>query len=373
MSRQTVIVLFVLVIGSLLIFTSYLFSRPKAIYWGAFVRGDTYNLDAAPWNMTTIDIFESHAQKKLSILHWGQPWWHCYALCRYEPFRYQVAQYDAVRSRGYIPLVDWASWDFAVQPQHDQPDFALSTIINGEHDAYIREWATEAKNWGHPFFLRFNWEMNGDWYPWSEKRNGNRPGEFVQAWRHVHDIFTEVGATNVTWVWCPVVLYPRGVPLESLYPGDAYVDWTCMDGYNWGTHPAQPDRWRTFREVFGPTYAALQALAPGKPIMIAEFASTEVGGSKVTWIRDALTGDLPHLFPEVKAVVWFNWNHDGMDWPIESSRAAQRAFAEGIASRYYVGNELATLATSPIPPWEQLPQARWHFLPFAEMKWRVDD
>ncbi len=33
--------------------------------------------------------------------------------------------------------------------------------------------------------------------------NGDQPGEFVAAWRHVHDIFTSVGATNATWVWCP--------------------------------------------------------------------------------------------------------------------------------------------------------------------------
>ena len=52
----------------------------------------------------------------------------------------------------------------------------------------------QAADWGHwPFFLRFDWEMNGFWFPWNEGVNGNKPGEFVAAWRHVHDIFTEVG------------------------------------------------------------------------------------------------------------------------------------------------------------------------------------
>ena len=78
-------------------------------------------------------------------------------------------------------------------------------MIAGTHDAYIREFAEDARDWGHPFFLRFNWEMNGNWFPWSEGVNGNQPGEYVAAWRHVHDIFTEVGATNATWVWCPNV------------------------------------------------------------------------------------------------------------------------------------------------------------------------
>lgn len=358
MSRQILIALLVLFIGAFLSFTSYLIFEPKSIYWGAFIKGNTYDLGDAPWNTTTIDMFELHAQKKLSILHWGQPWWHCYFSCGYQPFRYQVAQYDLVRNRGYIPLVDWASWDFAVQPQHDQPDFALSTIIRGDHDTHIREWATEAKHWGHPFFLRFNWEMNGHWYPWSEKRNGNQPGEFVQAWRHVHEIFREVGASNVTWVWCPNVLYNNSIPLEQLYPGDAYVDWTCMDGYNSGTHPANPDRWRRPNELFAPTYEQLLEIAPAKPIMIAEVASTEVGGSKAAWISDFLTVQLPHFFSRVEAVVWFNWNHGGMDWAIESSLAAQEAFAEGVSSSYYAENEFADIDSAPIPSLPDLRHAR---------------
>ena len=47
--------------------------------------------------------------------------------------------------------------------------------------------------------------MNGNWFAWMEGVNGNQPGEYVAAWRHVHDIFTAVGATNVSWVWCPNV------------------------------------------------------------------------------------------------------------------------------------------------------------------------
>jgi beta-mannanase len=30
--------------------------------------------------------------------------------------------------------------------------------------------------------------MNGNWFSWSERTNVNQPGEYVAAWRHVHDI-----------------------------------------------------------------------------------------------------------------------------------------------------------------------------------------
>ena len=68
-------------------------------------------------------------------------------------------------------------------------------MISGKYDSYIpQNVAEDARDWGHPFFLRFDWEMNGNWFPWSEGVNGNQSGEFVAAWRHVHDIFTSVGA-----------------------------------------------------------------------------------------------------------------------------------------------------------------------------------
>lgn len=328
---------------------------PKPIYWGAWISGDTYNQGNPPWNTSAIDIFEQHAGKKLSILHWGQPWWHCSnGSCDYQLFDLQKAQYDVVRQRGSIPLVDWASYDYAAPDLLNQPQFSLSAIIAGQHDEYIREWATQAKDWGHPFFLRFDWEMNGNWFPWSERVNGNQPGQFVQAWRHVHDIFKEVGANNVTWVWCPNIVLPITIPLEWLYPGDEYVDWVCMDGFNPGTHPSRPDRWITFEDLFSSTYHLLRTIAPSKPIMIAEMASTESGGSKSGWIRTALSHTLPEEFPAVKAVLWFNWRVRGTDWPIESSAAAQRAFRESIGSAYYAENNFSDLDFAPIPPADQV-------------------
>lgn len=319
------------------------------IYWGAYIRGDTYGMSDPPWNPVPIDRFEANAGKRISILHTGLPWYSSVSWPQgYYPFVPSIM--DTIRSRGGIPFVDWASRDSNAPNILDQPTFNLSSIIRGDHDQYVRDWATGARNWGHPFFLRFDWEMNGTWYPWSEKANGNSQGQFVEAWRHVHDIFEEVGAHNVTWVWCPNAIYDNSIPLEGLYPGDAYVDWTCADVYNWGTNQSKPDRWKSFTEAFSPTYTKLLEIAPSKPIIIGETSSTEYGGSKADWIISLLTSELPDGFPNVKGLLWFNWNTEGMDWVIESSETAKNAFAEGIASEYYVENEYASLSKSPIPP-----------------------
>jgi hypothetical protein len=130
-----------------------------------------------------------------------------------------------IRRHGAIPLFSWSSGASGGDPKH----FQLRDLRAGRYDGHIRGFARAARDWGHPFFLRFDWEMNGGWFSWGADANGNEPGEFVAAWRHVHRIFDRVGADNATWVWCP---YARDEPLRPFYPGDGYVDWTCLDGYN---------------------------------------------------------------------------------------------------------------------------------------------
>ena len=297
-------------------------------------------------------MFESHAQKGMSILHWGQAWQRPDGSYR----EFYAPWFDAVRNHGSIPLIDWGSW--IVEHGAIQPNFRLSNIYNGQYDAYIQRWALGARAWGHPFFLRFNWEMNGNWqFPWSEQINGNRPGDYVRAWRHVHDIFTRNGVTNVTWVWCPNISSSTTVPMAEVYPGDAYVDWTCLDGYN------KFDQWLSFRSLFSGyqinwlynSYQEILNVAPNKPIMLGEFASIEAGDGgalKAQWILDAFLTQLPINFPQIKAVVSFNWDdgNPANTFGIESSSASMAAFAQAIGSSYYAPNRFSNLNTSPIPP-----------------------
>jgi beta-mannanase len=185
--------------------------------------------------------------------------------------------------------------------------------------------------------------MNGPWWAWGESVNGNQPGDFAKAWRHVHDIFSSVGANNATWVWCPVVDNAgQYTPMAGLYPGDAYVDWTCLDGYNWN------GPWLSFDQVFRSSYDTVMSIAPSKPMVIGEVASTESGGSKAAWITDALT-KMATSYPQIKAFLWSEFR-DGMDWPIETSSSSQTAFAQGIASPAYAANQFGSIDGGRISP-----------------------
>jgi mannan endo-1,4-beta-mannosidase len=315
-------------------------------YWGAWI-GAQLTGEEAPWDMSAVTAFEAEAEKAPSLVEFSSPFADC-SNSRCTPERFKTAAFEDVRVRGAIPFFSWASDSYPVSPE--QPDFQLADVIEGKYDSYIRAWATAAKNWGHPFFLRFNWEMNADWFPWAAEANGNSPSEYVAAWRHVHDIFAAVGATNATWVWCPYAK-PDGDTrsLSSLYPGDEYVDWTCMDVYNWGTSASAEHAWRSFSSIAGPTYREItESIAPSKPMMIGETASAEAGGSKAAWIEemfDALAGE----FPQVRGLIWFDKEEAGEGWPIGSSPAAREAFAAGIANDRYLAGSFASLDASPIP------------------------
>jgi hypothetical protein len=196
-----------------------------------------------------------------------------------------------------------------------------NSIINGSQDTFIAAQADHVKKYGKPVFLRWAWEMNGNWFPWDGAHNGQDPSRFILAWRHVHDIFQQRGATNVAWVWAPNwQSHPSASwnELDRYYPGDDYVDWVGVDGYS--------DSQMTPDDLFDTFY---QRYAGRKPIMLAETGVHDTGGtSKPDWI-DSL-GEWAKAHPSVAALCWFDTdiNTDTVndDYRIDSTPASLEAF-----------------------------------------------
>lgn len=238
-----------------------------------------------------------------------------------------ISEMNAARARGAVPLVTWEPWAWG--GGLDQPAYALDRIAAGDFDARIVEWGQALAAWGYPVQLRFAHEMNGNWYPWAEGVNGNGAGDYVQAWRHVHDVMAATGASNVSWVWSPNVPYWGSTDLAGLFPGAGYVDVVALDGYNWGTS-ASWSGWISPQDLFAPGIAELRALAPGLPILIAETASSEAGGSKAAWNTDLVSYLAAQ--PDVMGFVWFHMQKEA-DWRINSSDASAAAFKSALAAR----------------------------------------
>jgi hypothetical protein len=318
-------------------------SLSPRLYWGAAI-GDQFTGGHPPWDWTALADFQNTdaGAKSVSLMPWGQyfystNWCGSGGYCSFWP-----GTFDDVRNHGLLSFFNWQT--------STTDGSAINTdaqIAAGAQDSYITRWAQGAKAWGHPLFMRFDWEMDGSWFPWGVGANGNTAADYVAMWRHVHDIFTSMGATNVSWVWCPNI-DSNSALLSSLYPGNSYVDWTCLDGYN-GNDP-----WTSFGNLFASTYNQVTGtIAPTKPMIVGETASTESGGSKAQWITDMFDA-LPTSFPKIRGLLWFDVSMSGpggyTDWPIESSSASETAFANGIKNPVYATNTYANQNTSPIPP-----------------------
>jgi hypothetical protein len=239
-------------------------------------------------------------------------------------------------AHGSIPLI---TLEFSAEGKStvvSQPGYSLANIANGKLDPTIVKYAQDARDSGHEIWIRPFHEMNGYWYPWSGTMNGNTPSGFLRAWRHVHDIFLREGASNVKFVWCPNIESLPNTAANSIaayYPGDDYVDYMALDGYNFST-TLKGVHWRPFADLFAAPYNTLCSLSATKPIFVAETASVSTGGDKAAWIA-AMFRAIPQQFPRVVGVDWFNSVNNGHDWPVNSSSSALQAFRLGVANGSY--------------------------------------
>jgi beta-mannanase len=283
------------------------------------------SLHLAPWKaLRYAKIFGRRFQILSFYFSWGSS--------RERP---DLREIQGVLNSGFIPMITWEPWLWpqelpeGVQPE-DQPDFSLEEILSGMYDDYIQNWALDLKQISGPIFFRPLHEMNGNWYPWGGRANGNQPEEYIETWRYIRSIFKENRNYQLIWVWSP---YVHSVPDESgneiwhYYPGSEEVDWLALDGYNWGK-TQEWSRWQSFKEIFEEGYSNLIQLSSEKPFMIAEVGCAEEGGNKGKWIGEAfqLLGD---KFPKIKALIWFNTKKE-CDWRIESSRQSLKAFRKSV-------------------------------------------
>ncbi|MEU6853061.1 glycosyl hydrolase [Actinacidiphila alni] len=321
------------------------FLKPDGIYFGAATV-------KAPYDAAELDRFSTDdGGIRPTMASYFLDWAH-----EFNPYSITAAY-----EHGTLPVLTWEPWHGGVQnpaggvildTNTSQPDYRLSNIINGKFDAYITRTATAIADAKWPIVLRLAHEMNGGWYPWSEAVNGNKPGEYVKAWRHVHDLFDKAGATNVIWTWSPNIIRPKpNVKLQPYYPGDAYVDWVGMTGY--GVHEKTPET------TFGPTIRQLQTFTK-KPIMIME-TGAQIDSRQLRWVN----AFFPWLKknPEIIGFIWMEKDRDTgarANWRFTSSKAEQQAFQAGLATLHLATGQSSTpdgqsstpdgKATSTTPP-----------------------
>jgi mannan endo-1,4-beta-mannosidase len=290
------------------------------VYWGVFTPG-------TPHLLGPLIAAEQRAGRRPAIALWYQAWAGRPA--------FPAAAAGRLARIGLVPMITWEPWRaprVAGTLAVHQSRYRLSRIAAGAFDDYLRRYALAVRRYARPVMLRPFHEMDGDWYPWGGTVNGNRPAEFVAAWRHIHDVFTRVGADNVTWVWsvnAGSVPNRSGNQPKDYWPGGRYVDWIGISGFNWGA-ARNFGGWMSFDRIYRSRIGVL--LRYHRPIALTEIAAPEVGGDKAAWIT-ATFARLAH-YPRVRAVIWYDKRDSKLeDWRIQSSAKARAAFARAVAGR----------------------------------------
>lgn len=302
----------------------------QPIYLGMWTEGF--------WNDTTFRLqpeklinLENSIGKKMAIAHYYRGWENLYKPSIIEELR-------AIDSQGWRPMLSTNPFFFDKCPSQNMPLY--KAIASGNCDNFLREAALNLKTFGKPLLLRYAWEMNIDSIEWGVGKTGSSPQDFINAWRRFHDIAKSQEASNIIWVFSPNVETSSSIPYSQLYPGDSYVDWLGLDGYNWGTSKSWT-YWQSFTLVFNNSYKNLTQLSPFKPLMIAEVNTTDQGGDKANWYRKMLTEEIPNNFPQIKAVIFYNENRNAQEqvnWLINNTPETLSAFSESIKNPIYISS-----------------------------------
>lgn len=243
---------------------------PESGAWfGAYVDAPQRTGD----RLDAIDGFEKLIGRDLAIAHSFHPWREDF------PSTYD---YELVH-RNMLLMVSWAGTD-------------TRSIMTGVYDEEIRRRAEAVRSFRVPILLRYRWEMDRP----NLQNVVHSPEDFVAAWKRVRGIFTEVGATNAAWVWCPHADGFIDGRAQPYYPGDDQVDWLCADVY-----PGQ--EMYSFTELMAPVLEF--ARQRPRPLIIGEFGvEQKERGVRAAWFDDMRA--LLHQHPQIKAVVYFNGKQD---------------------------------------------------------------
>jgi mannan endo-1,4-beta-mannosidase len=296
--------------------------NPTSRYFGMYTA-------QAPFSFATFDDSATKVGHTPNLVGYFSGW--------DKPFRA-----DAVSrswERGMMPMLTWESRPSdAPNNVVDEPEYTLPTILAGAYDDYLHQYARDIATLGLPMAIRLDHEMNGIWYPWAEQTstgasiNGNSPGQYAAMWKHVHDIFEAEGANQyVIWVWSPNIINNLPSTLQSssnlagLYPGDDYVDWVGLSGYD--RPPYKADNNGTFDYTFGRSLAQLRQLTD-KKILLSEVGASEIGGHKPAWVTSFFAAFHQPANSDLLGFAWFNMavsTYSGgelitNDWRVDSRR-----------------------------------------------------
>ncbi|HEX2824438.1 MAG TPA: hypothetical protein VHO07_30380 [Streptosporangiaceae bacterium] len=152
---------------------------------------------------------------------------------------------------------------------------SLPSVIAGDSDTYLTDFASSIASLGRNLYLTFDHEQNGSWYPW-DWYSGNtqftsqaqQESEWIQAWNHVTGVIDQNATAQslITWVWAPNI-EQGGSAVANYWSSGGYtvanVGMVGLDGYyaNTGT---------TWSNRFASSYTDVENASGDLPFMVSE-------------------------------------------------------------------------------------------------------
>ena len=239
------------------------------LYQGLYFDEAKPGHDPTEHEVTASDVarFEETLGTKTAWVFFSNNW--------FESRKFPRETCDWIRSLGKVPYVRLMLRSDSEQDRAEKT-FTLANILAGKFDDDLKAWARDAKQFGSPVLVEWGTEPNGKWFSWNGQWNGGAkegPARYVAAYRHIVDVMRAETADNLQWVWHvnwldqPEAKWNR---FENYYPGESYCDWVALSAYGPLT-PRAADGTESFRFKMATAYPRLTKIAPGKPIVIAEF------------------------------------------------------------------------------------------------------
>jgi hypothetical protein len=136
----------------------------------------------------------------------------------------------------------WSQWVRAVNgrnlmlavPLLPVSGATLDACSAGQYDVRWANLANELAYYGlHWAYLRLGWEMDGSWYAWGAPQGSGKEASYAGCFRRVVQVMRQTQPANQwKFVWNPTTAWWNPAYLDSVWPGDAYVDMVGIDLYD---------------------------------------------------------------------------------------------------------------------------------------------